>query len=322
MSVHPAYAERFPLLEGIDSFEQLASDPALEERFHAFMQWRDAAPPPAVVTDDATVDGPHGPVPVRVYRPDGAATDLPCLVWMHGGAFMMGDLDMPEADRTAREVCARADAVVVSVDYRLAVGGVHYPVPLDDVVAVVRRVRADADRIGIDPARIAVGGASAGANLATGAVLRLRDEDGWQPALLVAAYGVFHPVLPPVSAEVDALMSQVPPMLRFTAEGTAGITANYLGGPPESADGYAMPALADLTGLCPVLMLDAEADDLRGSEEPFHDALVAAGVPVTRHLMPGLMHGFLNLPAEVEPVGRAFQTIADAVLTSQESSHV
>ena len=73
---------------------------------------------------------------------------------MHGGAFMMGDLDMPEADRTAREVCARAGAVVVSVDYRLAVGGVHHPVPLDDGVAAVRWVRDNAAELGVDPSRI------------------------------------------------------------------------------------------------------------------------------------------------------------------------
>ncbi|MBA2955301.1 alpha/beta hydrolase fold domain-containing protein [Nocardioides sp. MAH-18] len=313
MSLHPSYVERFPLLDGIDSFEQLMGDPALEDRFHAFMQWRDATPPPAVDAEDGAVPGPHGPVPARIYTPAGGTVDRPCLVWMHGGAFMGGDLDMPEADRTAREVCDRAGAVVVSVDYRLAVDGVHYPVPLDDVVAVVRWVRDEAAGLGVDAARITVGGASAGGNLATGAVLRVRDEDSWLPALLAPAYGVFHPVLPPVPAEVDALLASVPPMLRFTAEGTAGITANYLGASPDSADGYAMPALADLAGLCPVLMVDAEGDDLRGSEEPFARQLTDAGVPLRRHVVPGVMHGFLNLPADIEPVGGAFQLIADAV---------
>jgi acetyl esterase len=315
--IHDDVASRFPLLDGIGSFEQLMSDPALEERFHAFMQWRDAAPPPAMRVDSVAVDGPHGPIPVRVYTPD-TGSDRPGLVWMHGGAFMMGDLDMPEADRTAREVAARAGAVVVSVDYRLAVGGVHYPVPLDDVVAVVRWVRDHPAELGLDPARIAVGGASAGGNLATGAVLRLRDEEGWQPAALVPVYGVFHPVLPEVPSHVDALMAEVPGLLRFTREQTAGITTNYLGGPPESADGYAMPALADLSGLCPTYLVDAEYDDLRASAEPFHALLVAAGVPVRRHLTPGVLHGFLNLPAEIEPIGEVFQLIANVVAPSPD----
>jgi acetyl esterase len=313
MPLHPAYVERFPLLDGIDSFEQLMGDPALEERFHTFMQWRDAAPPPDVATADTAVPGPHGPVPVRSYSPDGDGSSRPCLVWMHGGAFMMGDLDMPEADRTAREVCARAGAVVISVDYRLAVGGVHHPVPLDDCVAVVRWVRDTAASLGVDAERIAVGGASAGGNLATGAVLRLRDDDGWQPSWLIPAYGVFHPVLPRGSAELDALMSVAPDLLRFTPEQTAGITANYVGGPVETADGYAMPALADLAGLCPTLMVDAEYDDLRSSGELFAAALAAAGVDVRRHVAPGMMHGFVNLPAEIEPVGEVFQLIAETV---------
>ena len=205
--------------------------------------------------------------------------------------------------------------MVVSVDYRLAVGGVHYPVPLDDVVAAVRWVRDAAADLGVDPERIAVGGASAGGNLAAGAVLRVRDEDGWVPASLIPAYGVFHPMLPQVPAEVDQLLTSVPTLLRFTAEATAGITANYLGAPPETADGYAMPALADLAGLCPVFMIDAEYDDLRGSEERFAELLAEAGVPLRRHIAPGVMHGFLNLPAEIEPVGEVFELMADVVAT-------
>lgn len=312
MTLHRSYVERLPLLDGIESFEQLMADPALEARFFEFMHWPDAAPAPAVPARDLLVDGPHGPVPVRVYgEPDDSGR--PAFVWMHGGAFVMGDLDMPEADRTAREVCARAGAVVVSVDYRLAVDGVHHPVPQDDVLAVVRWVRDGAADLGVDPARIAVGGASAGANLATGAVLRLRDEDGWQPAALIPAYGVFHGVLPPTWDDLETLMSEVITLVRFDDEETAGITANYVGGPPESADGYAMPAAADLTGLCRTVMVDAEYDDLRRSEEPFHAALVDAGVDVTRHQVPGVLHGFLNLPADVEPVGHAFQIITDAV---------
>ena len=312
MPLHPAYVERFSMLEGIESFEQLISDPVLEQRFHEFMQWHEAAPPPPVASQDREIPGPHGPVPVRVYRPHGVTSPAPCLVWMHGGAFMRGDLDMPEADRTSREVCARAGAVVVSVDYRLAIGGVHYPVPLDDVVAAIRWVR-DSGALDVDPARLAVGGASAGATLATGAVLRLRDEDDWQPAALIPVYGMFHPTVPPASADDEALMIGVPELLRFTPEGTAGITAAYLGGPAESADGYAMPILADLHGLCPTLLIDAEYDDLRRSADLFAEALAQAGVPLTRHLAPGTMHGLANLPAEIEPVGRVFALMSARV---------
>jgi acetyl esterase/lipase len=312
MTLHAAYVERFPLLEGITAIEDVYTDPELEASFHEFMQWREATPPPVVPTRDTTVPGPHGPVPVRVYGEQAGAT-RPALVWLHGGAFMMGDLDMPEADRTAREICDRAGAVVVSVDYRLARGGVHYPVPLDDCVAALGWTRDSAAELGIDPARIAIGGASAGATLATGATLRVRDEHDWLPAVLLPVYGMFHAILPSPTDEMPALMADVPDLLRFTPESTAGVTANYLGGPPESADGYAMPILADLTGLCPVRMYDAEYDDLRGSAEIFAAALHEAGVDVAQHVGPGLMHAFMNLPAEIEPVGEIVQLMAATV---------
>ena len=146
---------------------------------------------------------------------DEAGTGRPALLWIHGGGFMFGDLEMPEADWTAREVCARTGAVVVSVDYRLAVSGVHHPVPLDDCVAATRWLRDHTAELGVDPTRISVGGGSAGGNLSVATVLRLRDEDGWLPAALIPVYPVLHDALPAASPEVAALLDEVPPALRF-----------------------------------------------------------------------------------------------------------
>ena len=312
MPVHEEVASRFHLLEGIPSIQAAMADPEMDRRVRAFM-----APPvdaaPDVPTRDLTVPGPHGPVPVRVYGVASASTARPALVWMHGGAFMMGDLDMGEADRTGREVCARAGAVVVSVDYRLAVGGVHHPVPLDDVVAAVRWVRDNAAELGVDPARISVGGASAGGNLATAATLRLRDEDGWLPAALLPVYPVQHVRLPEPSPELRDRLAEVPPTLVFTPEATTGININYLGGPLELADGYAFPALADVTGLCPVVLVNAEYDDLRSSGEAFTQQLQDAGVAVHQHLATGMLHGFLNLSARLEPVDQVLDLMAATV---------
>src|SRR3954452_927450 len=134
--------------------------------------------PPDVRVDERRVPGPHGDVPVRIYSPRDGTPSGAGVVWMHGGAFVAGDLDMPEADALARELCARAGAVVVSVDYRLATGGGRFPGPHDDVVAAWRWTAEHAAELGIDPARLAIGGASAGGNLAAGAALRLRDEGG------------------------------------------------------------------------------------------------------------------------------------------------
>src|ERR1700734_2369877 len=120
------------------------------------------------------------------------------------------------------------EGVVVSVDYRLCQGGVHYPVPHDDVVAAVRWVRDNAASLGIDQGRICVGGASAGANLAAGAALKLRDAAGLPPAPRIFAYGVAPSVIPPMSADHAALMREVPALLKFPPEATSFFNFNYL----------------------------------------------------------------------------------------------
>ncbi len=318
MPIHEEVASRFHLLEGIASLQEAMADPEKDARVREFME-PPLTPPAAVPTRDLAVDGPHGPVPVRVYGETQGA-DRPALVWIHGGAFMFGDLDMPEADWTAREVCARTGAVVVSIDYRLAIGGVHHPVPLDDCVAATRWVRDHADELGVDPARISLGGGSAGGNLALTTALRLRDEDGWAPSALLPVYPVAHPALPEASPEVATLLDEVPPALRFTPQGTAGINANYLGGQP--ADGYSFPALADLTGLAPTVLVTAEYDDLRTTGEAFVELLRNAGVDVRHVQADGMLHGFLNLSASLGPVDDVLDLMARTVASPvpQETS--
>jgi acetyl esterase len=312
MPIHSAMSSRFPLLEGVPSMQALMEDPRYAELRAAFEYHPDYDVPDVSVRDDAA-HGPHGPVPVRVYDADPGPKDhggRPCLVWMHGGAFIAGDLDMPEADWTARELALRAGAVVVSVDYRLCNDGVHYPVPHDDVTAAARWARDNAAELGVDPERVSLGGASAGANLAAGAALRLRDTDDRPPAQLIFAYGVAHPVLPPLSADQAVLMREVPALLQFPPEATSFFNTNYLGGPLSTADGYAFPVLADLRGLCPTLVLNAEYDDLRPSGQAFAAALAAAGVDVRQVMVVSMLHGFLNLPASIRPVGEALDLIA------------
>jgi len=315
--IHPDIASRTHLLEGITSFQTALADPAQRARLDEFMSITGAPPPPQVDTRDDVLPGPHGPVPVRVYLPAGEVEGRPALVWLHGGAFLGGDLDMPEADWTARHLADRAGAVVVSVDYRLCHGGVHYPVPHDDVVAAVRWVRDNAAELGIDRGRISLGGASAGGNLAIGAALKLRDSDGEPPAALLPIYPVAHSVLPPASASLAARTAEVPQVLRFLPGDTDSFDANHLGGPLSKADGYAFGALAVLEGLCPTLVLNAEYDDLRSSGEAFTAALALAGVDVRQVLVPGVLHGFLNTRSDLEPVDRALTLMADVVATAR-----
>ena len=246
------------------------------------------------VTEDLEVPGPNGGIPVRVYRHASGETSGAGLVWCHGGAFLGGDLDMPEADLVARGLVTRTKAVVASVDYRLCHAGVHHPVPHDDAYAAFTWIRAHAADFGIDPARVAVGGASAGGNLAASVALHSRDAGApaWQVLL---AYPVVHVAMPEPSAELAACLAQMPPALRFEPPTVAWMNENYLGGPAETADAYAFAALAhDLTGYPTTYIENAEFDDLRASGEAFAARLADAGVDVTVVVAAGVPHGHLN----------------------------
>jgi acetyl esterase/lipase len=119
--------------------------------------------------------------------------------------------------------------------------------------------------------------------------------------------------VPPPSPSLAPLLEDIPRLLRFLPEDRRGITENYLGGPASRADGYAMPGNAVLEGLCPVLLLNSEYDDLRASAEVFAGQLAAAGVDVRQVLARGMLHGFLNLHAGLEPVDEALALMADVV---------
>src|SRR5262249_41710178 len=109
MPIHANVAARFPYLDGLTSLGEAYSDPVLIQQIRRFETWEPAEAPPTVQTRGESAPGPHGPVPVRIYTPAGdVPTHAPCLVWLHGGGFIGGDLDMREADWTAREVCAGA----------------------------------------------------------------------------------------------------------------------------------------------------------------------------------------------------------------------
>ncbi len=284
-------------LEGISLAALMGAGPGeLPEGLLAFGAPVGGYRPPGAEVMQRSIDGPHGAIPVRVYRPPARAgvSPAPGLVWAHGGAFVAGDLDMPEADVVARELCALTRGTVVSVDYRLAVDGVHFPVPHDDVVAAWRWTSEHCGALGIDPRRLSLGGASAGANLAAGAALRARDEGRALPWRLLLAYPVLHDELPAPAVPPPADMDLIPEMLRFPPEAVSGLNRNYLGGAAPSP--YAFPALGDVAGLPPLAIVTCEYDDLRPSGDAFAAQARAGGVPVIVQCEPGVPHGHLNIP--------------------------
>ena len=241
------------------------------------------------------LDGPHGAVPVRVYA-SGAPVG-PGLVWLHGGGFAGGDLDMPEADWVSQQFAQRGISVV-SVDYALAsAGGVHYPVPSEEAAYAFRWAAA----AGLASGPWALGGASAGGNLAAGTVLRLMQESGPVPTLAVLAYPTLHAVQPEPDAALRAALDVDPEADTFGPNAVRGMYENYLGGPVDDAELYAVPgraAASDLVGFPPTIMITSEVDELRVSGEEFARTLGAAGVEVEYTVEPGTRHGHLNRPGE------------------------
>ena len=291
---HPLYAERLHLLDGVPG-PGVGDTPETVQRRMAFDAPFGEPCLPAVETEERAVPGHRGPVPVRIYRkPEAADAPSPALVWIHGGAFMYGDLDVPEADHFSRQMADRTGTVVISVDYRLCDDNTHLPVPHDDCYAVYTWVRQHARELGIDPGRIAVGGGSAGGNLAASVALHA-GETGQKPWQMLLAYPVLHPELPPAGEELQAALAITPDAMRFTPEGSIGINEYVMGRPLASATPYDFPALTSDSSKFPSAYIEnSEFDELRASGEAFADQLLAAGVDVELVTARGVPHGHLN----------------------------
>jgi acetyl esterase len=245
-----------------------------------------------------------------VYRPPASTGEAPGLLWLHGGAFVTGDLDMAEAHVVSAELASRG-AIVVSVDYRLASETVHYPVPLDDVHAAWRWFAEATNDLGTDPRRLAIGGASAGANLAAAVAMRVRDDSGILPTVMLLAYPVVHFPVPALSDGLAAEMRQLPRMLRFTVADIIDITRWYLGRLTDIPT-RTMPGHGNLEGMPPTRIVLSEYDDLRGSGELFEEQLREVGVPVQSTVAAGMLHGHLNLPpaAQMPEIERSLDFLA------------
>lgn len=217
-------------------------------------------------------------IPVRLYRPPAAQG---ALVWLHGGGFVTGDLDTehPWASRLAEA----SGALVVSVGYRLAPEH-PYPAALEDAYAVLAWLSENAKELGVDPAHIAVGGTSAGGNLAAAVTLVARDEQG--PRICFQA--LFQPELDDRQVTVSQRAFTDTP--RMDREVIAQSWRHYLGDTPATP--YAAPGRAeDLAGLPPAYVSTAEFDPVRDEGIEYALRLLQAGVPVELHQWPGTFHG-------------------------------
>lgn len=244
---------------------------------------------------DLNADG----VPVRLYRPAGDAP-LPLLVFVHGGGWIFGDLDTHDAMH--RILADRAGCAVLGVGYRLAPEH-PFPAGLDDTATVLAWARRAAAAIGCDPARVALGGESAGANFTAALTLRLRDTGEAQPLFQL----LIHPV---TDLEFDFPSIDTVAAPGLPREYLEGARAMYAGATPHH-DPLISPLRADRhDGLAPAIVLTAGEDPLRDDGEAYAAALARAGVETLAARLPGLPHGFLFLPATIPAVSRSFDLIA------------
>ena len=314
MPLDPHFADRLHLLEGMTSIEAALADPQLAPRLIEFMSAGEAVPPPEVATRGDAAPGPHGPVPVRVYTPhDDGGSARPGLVWVHGGGFRMGSIDDPPVDALARELCARAGAVVVSVDYRLAVDGVCYPVPHDDVVAAVRWARDSAPALGIDADRITLGGDSAGGNLAAGqrfgcATTRAerRPRSSSPTRLCTRCSRHCPPGWRQRSPDFRICCASFP-----ATSPTSGATTSAAR--PARPTAMPCPASRCSRGCARRSSSTPSVTILRASGELFVASLAQAGVDVRQVTAPGMLHAFLMLPDTIAPARQARELFAETV---------
>jgi acetyl esterase len=249
----------------------------------------------ASVVDDH-IPGPSGDLPIRIYRPSAEGT-LPVLLYFFGGGWTLGSIDT--SDGVCRALTNAARCVTVSVGYRLAPEH-KFPAAVEDCYATTVWVAEHAADLGVDPGRIAVGGDSAGGNLAAGVTLLARDSGG--PALVHQL--LVYPNTDYLS-DTPSLRENTDPLL-FNTTSVDWYWRHYLNSPEDGAHPLASPLrAADHGGLPPATVLTAEYDPLRDQGEQYADRLRAEGVPVELTRYPGMVHGFFTMSGVLDAAADA-----------------
>jgi acetyl esterase len=259
--------------------------------------------PIGAVTERA-IDGPGGPVGLRFYTPRDVVRNSPALVFIHGGAFMHGNLD--SHDSLCRILAEKAQVRVIAVDYRLAPEA-PFPAAVDDVWAAWTWVNAHAAGLGLDPTRIAVGGDSAGGNLSAVVAQRAVREGGPAPAFQLLIYPVTQFGQPTKSRDTYAEGFYLTRAAIDLADET------YLVGDEDLSDPRLSPLMGDPTGVAPAFVVTAGFDPLRDEGEAYADLLRDAGVPVEYRCEDELIHAFANLGAIGRSAPAAIDRIAAAL---------
>jgi acetyl esterase len=273
-----------------------------------------SAPPAVQSVTDHAIAAETGQITVREYRPAGntALTPLPALLYLHGGGWTIGDIETH--DVLCRSLCNQAQCVVLSVDYRLAPEH-PFPAAYDDALTAFNWAVREASTLGIDASRIAIGGDSAGGNLAAAACIGLRDKPV-QPAFQLLIYPAtdMRAIAPSHSRNGQGYL--------LTSDSIAWFTAHYLPQPASANDWRASPLLAaSHAKLPPALVLTAGFDPLRDEGLQYADALSAAGVATEYICFERQIHGFITMGRVLREANTAVSLCALALRTALEGQN-
>ncbi len=251
---------------------------------------------PGVTSRDRTIPGPAGPLPARVYTPEGQGP-FPVVVYFHGGGWVIADKDTYDAG--ARGLASQAHAVVLSVDYRRAPEA-KFPAAWNDALAAYRWAANNARVLNGKPRVLALAGESAGGNLAVATAIAARDARLPKPAALISIYPVAQTGDMNTASYVDSADAKPlnKPMIGWFVD-------KLLASPSQKSDLRLDLVHARLTGLPPVTIINAQIDPLREDGAMLADALQAAGVPVERKVYEGATHEFFGMAAVVDDAKEA-----------------
>jgi acetyl esterase len=266
-------------------------------QFDAVARAHKAARAPVYSIADTSFQGSEGMIDLRIYRPH-ARAPLPAIVYFHGGGHVLGSLE--SHDLTARNLCSGAEAIVISVGYRLAPEN-KFPAAVTDAFDAFLWVAGQAEELGIDQERIGVAGDSAGANLATVIAIMARDRGGPRICLQSLVYPVAD-----YSMQYESYQRYAEGFGILTKSAMEWFREHYLRTPADVEDWRASPMRAtNLAGVAPAIIIAAECDVVRDEGERYADALRDAGVPVERREYPGMIHGFFGMTLMVDDAANA-----------------
>ena len=260
--------------------------------------------PEVAKVEDRAVSWRDAEVPVRIYTPAGTGP-FPILIWCHGGGMVVGDLET--ADATARHLTVETGCVTVSVDYRLA-PETKFPGACDDCYAAAVWASDNAASIQGDASRMAVGGDSAGGNLAAVVAQMARDRANPDLAFQLLVYPMTS-----LDFETPSYLDNADGYL-LTRDSMKWYWDQYLGASDDPNHPYAVPSKAgNFKALPPALVITAEFDPLRDEGEAYAKNLEAAGVPTTCTRYDGMIHGFFGMPAAMDKGAQAISEAAAAM---------